>query len=96
MCCYSSSLEKGRESTKVFVALAVVIDPEQVHIMNQLVLNLEYGLFSATENHFCCTASYLELEPLSCRYKWFSCSAPAVEFNVVELKTKRAVNAMKM
>ncbi|KAJ6766415.1 hypothetical protein OIU79_022384 [Salix purpurea] len=63
---------------------------------NQLVLNLEYGLFSATENHFCCAASYLELEPLSCRYKGLAVVAPAMEFNAVELKTKRTVNAMKM
>lgn len=43
---------------------------------NQLVLNLEYGLFSATENHFCCTASYLELEPLSCRYNGLAVLRP--------------------
>lgn len=45
-------------------------------VKSQPVLNLEYGLFSATENHFCCTASYLELEPLSCRYNGLAVLCP--------------------
>ncbi|KAL9343830.1 hypothetical protein Peur_064261 [Populus x canadensis] len=64
-------------------------------VKNQLVLDLEDGLYSATESHICCTASYHELENMSYAV------LPSVEFTsclalLAEDQMNSLPNVMKM
>lgn len=64
-------------------------------VKNQLVLDLEDGLYSANESHICCTASYHELENMSYAV------LPSVEFTsclalLAEDQMNSLPNVMKM